>query len=262
MSPPDDLRSWTELLKTNWEKRASSKSRDFFVASHPGWEDPAVVERYAKGELDLILAGLLDTDLSRMEVLEIGCGPGRLVKLLGPRVRGYTGIDIAQGMIDGAQERCSILDNCRFSICDGVCVPEGARDRSYDLIFAIAVFIHCPRDVILSMVRDAWSLVAPGGELRFQVLADPADPTGIIVPEVNQGLPEPSEVLREEVKLTLRELNAEDRHLVHECYYLGDQFNYDEVPDFFSSLGDAKLSLYRGDIGSIYGRIEKNEADS
>ena len=102
MSEPSDLNSWAKLLKENWEKRSRSDSRDFFVASHPGWQDEETVRRKAKTELDLVLANLDSKFLSQKQVLEIGCGPGRLAQYVGPRVLGYTGIDIAEGMIQGA----------------------------------------------------------------------------------------------------------------------------------------------------------------
>ncbi len=144
------LEDWGQLLGRHWEERARSQSRDFFVASHPGWNNEETARQYAMTELELILVNIDEAQLANMNVLEIGCGPGRLARHLHPRVQTYTGIDIAEGMIEGAQERCKGASNARFFLCDGLSIPSLAQDRKYDLVYAIAVFIHCPKDVILS----------------------------------------------------------------------------------------------------------------
>lgn len=248
MTRPEGLHDWARLLRQNWERRARSGSRDFFVASHAGWDDPATWRRYAETELQLMLAGIDREQLAAWHVLEIGCGSGRLAELLDAIVCSYTGIDIAPAMVDAARQRCASASRCRFLPCNGISIPAQAADRRYQLVLAIAVFIHCPREVIASMVTSAWPLLAPGGELRFQVLADPTDPTGVETPAA-------SAIVAEEVEAAQLELSDEMRRLTEGAYYLGDRFRHDQVEPFFGGLTGGTVSTYRADLGSIYGRI-------
>ncbi|MEO6594922.1 MAG: hypothetical protein ABIP94_09245, partial [Planctomycetota bacterium] len=73
-SPTD----WAKQLAANWEARAALPSRDLFVASHPGWNDPIAWEQHAATEVELFLAGLDLQWLRTVDVLELGCGSGRL----------------------------------------------------------------------------------------------------------------------------------------------------------------------------------------
>ncbi len=87
----------------------------------------------ATGELADWLGGErligLDTDL-----LDVGCGIGRVAAAVGPTVRSVLGIDIAWGMIDEARRR-AVAPNLRFELTDGVSVP--VEDRSFDLVLFV-----------------------------------------------------------------------------------------------------------------------------
>ena len=172
----DDPEAEARRLAQDWELRAQSPSRDFFVASHPGWDDPAAWERQARHDADFLLQRL-PRPLAGAHLLEIGCGVGRLVPALAPRVASYTGFDIAPSMVAEARARHGAVANARFLEADGLAAPAGARDRRYDVALAHAVFIHCPREVIAALIADCWTLLADGGELRFQLRADPHDDT-------------------------------------------------------------------------------------
>src|SRR5262245_34043891 len=97
--PPTTAAQWAAVLKRDWERRARSPSRDFFVASHPGWNDPVQWAARARIEAGALLLGMDDAALRKGHMLEIGCGVGRLAQPYLERVKSYTGIDIAEGMI-------------------------------------------------------------------------------------------------------------------------------------------------------------------
>lgn len=243
------------MLAANWEKRASLPSRDLFVASHPRWNDPVAWEAHAKTEADLFVSGLDAAWLAARDVLEIGCGSGRLVRTLRSRARSYTGFDIAQGMVQAAQRRAAGLDGVRFFVGDGLSVPAAARDRQYGLILAVAVFIHCPRPVIAANVTSAWAQVAPGGQLRIQVLAEPTDREGLSI-DVAQ-VQAATEAIADEMTQVVANLTPTERALAFDTYYMGERFRYAEVEPFLRNLCAGKVSLYRGDLGAIYAAIEK-----
>lgn len=252
------LQDWAKMLAANWEARSRRPTRDLFVASHAGWQDPAAWDRHARVELELFLSNLDAAWLRDAEVLEIGCGSGRLIPFLRPQVRSYTGFDIATGMVEAAQQRAAGLDGVRLFVGDGLSVPVGARDRQYRLVLAVAVFIHCPREVIAANVQSAWQQLAPGGQLRIQVLADPTDPTGIAVPATTAAAA--NDAGEQDARASLAMLSADDLKLVRDTYYMGHQFRFAEVEPFLRELTGGRVALYRGDLAAIYALIEKSEA--
>jgi SAM-dependent methyltransferase len=219
---------WASLLKKSWEQRSAARTRDFFVASMDGWDDPEVWERQAESDTRAILIGYPPEAASKLELLEIGCGVGRLALKLAPRLKGYTGFDISGGMVEEARRRCAALPNARFFESGGLGVPEGALDRPYDLAIAVAVFIHCPRPVIAGMLRSTMDALAPGGEFRFQVLADEGDPTGLgIVPDPQFEVSEETALKQPKVAIPQDAWSLIEGH-----YYMGDVFTFDGLHEF------------------------------
>jgi len=242
---PDD---WAALLKHNWQKRSLSESRDFYVASHPGWSQTQRWQEQAKVDAGIVCMGLDEAWLREAQVLEIGCGVGRLVSPLLDKAAAYTGFDIAAGMVEEARQRCAELPQARFFESDGASIPAEVQDRSYDLILAWAVFIHCPLEIVAQLSGQACDLLAPGGHLRFQLLADPSDLTGI------ESSPQEVAAVQEEIVAMEEGADEGDRSLIDDHYYMGHAFGYDEARQLFSSLGGA-LTLHRFDPGHIYGDL-------
>ena len=244
---------WARLLKANWEERASSEARDFFVASHPGWNEPARWQRQAEIDVELMLHGIDRASLLGMNLLEIGCGVGRLVPSLAPLLKSYTGFDIASGMIAEAKRRSHAQTNARFFESDGALLPKAARDRQYELIIALAVFIHCPETICASLIQSAYRQLAPGSQLRFQVLADPTDPDGLEDYAASQA----SVKLEGEVLAMEAQASGPARELIEGKYYMGKQFRFAEAEQFLCSLTDGEVKLFRLDPGHIYAWIER-----
>ena len=251
---PKSTEEWLELLRRNWEKRARSPHRDFYVDSRPDYDDPQVWERYARISAELILTGIDREELARMELLDIGCGVGRLVPFLAPLVAGYTGIDISPGMVEEARRRHGGLAHCRFLVGEGGGLPPAARDRRYDLIISLAVLIHNPRPVIAEIVRAAYAQLAPGGELRFQFRADPRDPTGVeLSPQV--------EAVHREMAKVERQATPEQLSLIDDHYYMGDPFRHDELGPFLAGIVDGAIRLERIDLASIFAVVRKDREE-
>lgn len=250
---PDTPRTpaeWADVLKRDWERRAQHPSRDFFVASHPGWDDPDLWERKAKIEADAMLLGMDDDALRKGEMLEIGCGVGRLTSPYLDRLRSYTGIDISEGMIEEGRRRHAETPNSRFFLCDGLSIPAEARDREYHLILAVGVFIHLPENVISAWVEDGYRLLKPGGMLRFQVLADLQDPTGIVCQEA-------AEKVHEEAVDMAEQVTGEQLELIDDTPYMGKRFGYEELRSFLTALTPGDVELLRTDLVHIYGSITR-----
>ncbi len=74
-----------------------------------------------------------------MDVLDLGCGIGRVAVALAPRCRSVLGLDVSAGMVAEARRRCAGLPTLRFEHTDGQgldALPDGA----FDLVLAIDSF--------------------------------------------------------------------------------------------------------------------------
>jgi SAM-dependent methyltransferase len=98
-------------------------------------------------------------------VLDIGCGIGRIERALAPLVGTITAIDISTGMIEEARRRCRDLANVAFEQCGGRDLA-GLRDRSFDLVLAVDSFPYlfaADPEIVARHLRDAARVLRPGG---------------------------------------------------------------------------------------------------
>lgn len=245
---PEDAPSGAARLKARWEQRAQSDHRDFYVASHPSWDDEERWRAQARADLDTMLFQLDPTWVRGVQVLEIGCGVGRLARELLPRCAGYTGFDIAPSMIEEARRR--VPEGAAFYVSDGLGAPAEVREQKYGLILAVAVFIHCPRSVVEALARDAVGLLAGGGCFRFQLLADHRDSEGISAV--------PADLAQAETEMQEAEASAPAavQAEIESDAYMGHAFAYREAEELFGGLG-GELQLIRPDAYHIYGELRR-----
>jgi len=247
MSAPGDEHDEARRLRAAWDERGRSAGRDFYVASHPGWDDPQRRLVQARVDADMLLHGLTDR-LSALDVLEIGCGVGRLAALIAPRARSYTGLDIAPSMLAEARARHGALAGARFLECDGLGVPAAARDRSYGLVFAHAVLIHCPRAVCAAWLASALDVLAPGGELRCQLRADPSDPGGLAAAAPAAVI----DVWAQQAEAAARPVELE---LALPPDYMGHAFGWEDAQQLVREVARGPADLLRLDPAHLYIRI-------
>ena len=116
-------------------------------------------------DFDKDLKGLTSFLSAGERVLDIGCGNGRLLKLIGNKGLDYTGIDISEQIIKIAQEK---YPGQKFQIFDGRHIPFS--DGYFDKIFAIRVFHHLPSEKIrLEFLKEIKRTLKPGGLLILTV---------------------------------------------------------------------------------------------
>ena len=235
-----------ERLKRQWDRRGRSELRDLYIASHPGWDDPAEWRRRAELDVGFILTGIPEESLADLDVLEIGSGVGRLARELAPRVKSYTGIEIAPSILEEARSRCEDMGNARFFEGDGRSVPDLAGDREYGFVFSASVFIHCPKDVIEANLQAMRGAVAPGGLVRYQLLALLTDMEGLEVPEESEvAITEAdTELESNEPDLLAPIREAGEEELVGEGY-MGHSFAFDEARQMSLRVFGDEVGLMR-----------------
>jgi len=101
--------------------------------------------------------------------LEIGCGPGRLLKPMSQLFGEIHGVDISDQMVDRARGRLREIPHAHAHVALRSNL-EMFADESFDFVYSYAVFQHIPsRDVVLGYLKEARRVLKPGGLLRCQI---------------------------------------------------------------------------------------------
>jgi len=175
MSPE---RAVSNRMRDDWNRRAKEDA-NYYVAF--GRRDQNEDDFYATATE--VIAGL-EWEMKHLgptanprarRALEIGCGPGRLVKLMSPRFGEIHGVDVSDEMIGLAKRRLSGIRHAHVHANDGSTLAQFADD-SFDFVYSYAVFQHIPsRDVVLEYCREAYRVMKPGAILRAQFNGLPRD---------------------------------------------------------------------------------------
>ena len=98
------------------------------------------------------------------EVLEIGCGVGRVAKHIARQCARWTGADVSPNMLKFAAENCRDLGNVGFVELSGYDLKPIASE-SMDVVYCTVVFPHLSQWDRYSYVEDAFRVLRPGGKL-------------------------------------------------------------------------------------------------
>jgi SAM-dependent methyltransferase len=158
-----------------WDERAREHAL-FYVDSTLTYAEPDVERFWAGGAeavdrvLDELEIPLSDTD----ELVEIGCGVGRLTRVLAARAARVTAVDVSAEMLARARELNPQLANVAWVHGDGRSLAD-IPDASADGCFSHVVFQHLPDpELTLGYVREMARVLRPGGWAAFGVSTDPA----------------------------------------------------------------------------------------
>jgi SAM-dependent methyltransferase len=141
-----------------------------------GESEEASVALYSLGDASILAAATaeivewLDGEdalgLDR-DVLDIGCGIGRMEVALAGRVRAILGTDVSPEMLGRARVRCAGLSNVQLATATGRDLATHPSE-SFDLVIAVDVFPYLVQSALslaATHVSEAGRVLRPGGQL-------------------------------------------------------------------------------------------------
>jgi SAM-dependent methyltransferase len=162
-------------MRAFWDQRAKEDAF-FFVDNRLAYRDPDLTRFWAEGERDLdTLLGALEVAVEPGDrVLEIGCGVGRLTRVLAGRAAVVQALDVSARMLELAEHHNPELDNVEWILGDGSTLAS-IESAGVDRCVSHVVFQHIPDpEITLGYVRELGRVLRPGGWAAFQISNDPA----------------------------------------------------------------------------------------
>lgn len=105
----------------------------------------------------------LKTDFSQYPVIDIGCGRGEMLKLLGKNKINALGIDLNETMVKRAEE-------LGFSAvqADALEYLAGLEKSSVSAITGFHIVEHIPFNTLLRLFQECYRVLRPGGVMIFE----------------------------------------------------------------------------------------------
>jgi ubiquinone/menaquinone biosynthesis C-methylase UbiE len=162
------------VMRADWDQRAQENAEHFVQNQAEDWDRR---EFFRSGEINAVNEVLSDMrqicggnrSSLDLDMLELGCGVGRMTRMLSRVFRSVTAVDISSVMIEQARHNLLGLDNVRLLVGDGATLA-GLEDESFDFAFSFIVFQHIPSiEVIQSYCREVNRVLRAGSLLKFQV---------------------------------------------------------------------------------------------
>lgn len=158
-------------MREEWNERAREDA-NYFVAF--GRREQSHEEFFASGADQI---RFFETELKRRTpefwkravAIEIGCGPGRLLRPLSRHFRVLHGVDVSDEMLALAEKNLAGVGNIALHLSDGAGLAQFVSG-TVDFVYSFAVFQHIPsREIVMNYLEEAVRVLRPGGLFAFQV---------------------------------------------------------------------------------------------
>ena len=179
--PRPPLREFDESsrMREDWNARAREDA-GYYVAFGRRDQDEAGFFATATEVINSLEAELRRVPMAQRgdwKALEIGCGPGRLMRPMSRHFVEIHGVDVSDEMIALAREKLRDIPNAHPHATDGASLAQFADD-TFDFVYSYAVFQHVPsREVVFQYLREIRRVLKTGGlaRLHFNGLSRPND---------------------------------------------------------------------------------------
>ena len=108
-------------------------------------------------------------DPSKMQILEIGCGIGRILIPMSKIFGECIGIDISSEMVQQGQKHIANIPNCKILENNGIDLSL-FPDNHFDFCYSFIVFQHIPeKKIVKQYISEVSRVLKPDCLFRFQV---------------------------------------------------------------------------------------------
>jgi SAM-dependent methyltransferase len=159
-------------MRADWNERAREDAHYYVAFGRRDQDDneflstAADVVRDLEGELKRLPAGI---PLPSRRALEIGCGPGRLMRPMSRHFGEIHGVDVSDEMIAQANAKLREIPWAYAHGGSGSDLAQFPSDH-FDFVYSYAVFQHIPSaEVVFSYLRETIRVLKPGGFARLQI---------------------------------------------------------------------------------------------
>ncbi len=160
----------SEKMRDDWNARAVEDAYYYAAFERMGQDD----EEFFATAADLVRR--LESELKRLptgeprarRALEIGCGPGRLMRPMSSNFGEIHGVDVSGEMIRLAEEKLESVPNAHPRTTNGTDLSCYAGE-SFDYVYSYAVFQHIPdAQMVFSYLSEARRVLKRDGILHCQ----------------------------------------------------------------------------------------------
>jgi len=159
-------------MRAEWNERAREDAHYFVAFGRRDQDD----EEFFATAADVVRE--LELELKRFpkslpaasrRALEIGCGPGRLIRPMSRYFGEIHGIDVSDEMIAKARLKLQGIPHAHVQPASGSDLAM-FPDAYFDFVYSYAVFQHIPSaEVVFSYLRETVRVLKPGGVARLHI---------------------------------------------------------------------------------------------
>jgi SAM-dependent methyltransferase len=159
-------------MRADWNERAREDANYYVAFGRRDQDDNEFLStatdviRDLEGELKRLPPGV---PVATRRALEIGCGPGRLMRPMSRHFGEIDGVDVSDEMIAQAKAKLRDIPWAHAHHASGSDLAQFPSDH-FDFVYSYAVFQHIPSaDVVFSYLRETVRVLKPGGFARLQI---------------------------------------------------------------------------------------------
>ena len=158
-------------MRRDWNARAREDAGYYVAFGRRDQDDEgffATAAEVIKG-LEWELRRVPQAQRANWRALEIGCGPGRLMRPMSAHFAELHGVDVSDDMIALAKDKLREVSNAHPHSTDGASLSL-FEDDFFDFVYSYAVFQHIPsREVVEQYFHEIRRVLKPGGFARLQI---------------------------------------------------------------------------------------------
>ena len=158
--------------KELWERLAKKNPR-YYIHTDLG---RGITEEQFRESGERVYKNLIAADnltRGKENILDFGCGVGRLTEFMAKDFKKVIGVDISSTMLAQARQRLKSLKNAEFLEIDGQSIP--LPDDSIDFVFSYLVFQHIKeRKMVRGAFKSIYRVLKPGGIFKVLLRSDKA----------------------------------------------------------------------------------------